>query len=248
MAKNNNIGKIESDSKNQEIFRLVEDILSKENIPSYYYSFCELYDDSYCIIMNGTNWELIYYERGQKGIIFSDLSLELVCMELIKKLVPKDKKTVLVDVFLERCQKYGNPSINNYNIFTTENKNCNENITSKIPTSVNENAEKNKYTINVTSQKRRVKPEIVAKMAKEAGITQAEAKIDLNTITRTVAKKRKKNKKVQMAGFGSFEKKSMNSVAKKLKTGATHIKPATTAVPTFTPGKALKDYLSKKQS
>jgi hypothetical protein len=37
----------------------------------------------------------------------------------------------------------------------------------------------------------------------------------------------------------------MNSVAKKLKTGATHIKTATTAVPTFTPGKALKDYLSK---
>jgi hypothetical protein len=124
-----------------------------------------------------------------------------------KKLVPKDKKTVLVDDFLERCQKYGNPSINNYNIFTTENKNCNENITSKIPASVNEYAEKNKYTINVTSQKRRVKPEIVAKMAKEAGITQAEAKIDLNTITRTVAKKRKKIKKFRWLDLGALRKK-----------------------------------------
>ena len=80
-------------------------------------------------------------------------------------------------------------------------------------------------------------------MAKEAGLTKADAEKALKAFTNTVSKELKKGK-VQLVGFGTFE--TSKRAARKGKNPATGeaIKIPAATVPKFKAGKALKDLVN----
>ncbi len=90
------------------------------------------------------------------------------------------------------------------------------------------------------------KTELVAAMAKEAGLTKVDAEKALKAFTDAVSKELKKKGKVQLIGFGTFEtRKRAARTGRNPQTGK-EIKIAAATVPAFKPGKALKDLVNKK--
>ncbi len=90
------------------------------------------------------------------------------------------------------------------------------------------------------------KAELVAAMAKEAGLTKVDAEKALKAFTDTVSKELKKKGKVQLIGFGTFEtRKRAARTGRNPQTGK-DIKIAAATVPAFKAGKALKDLVNKK--
>ncbi len=90
------------------------------------------------------------------------------------------------------------------------------------------------------------KTELVAAIAKEAGLTKVDAEKALKAFTDTVSKELKKKGKVQLIGFGTFEtRKRAARTGRNPQTGK-DIKIAAATVPAFKPGKALKDLVNKK--
>ncbi|MCR5337400.1 MAG: HU family DNA-binding protein [Lachnospiraceae bacterium] len=90
------------------------------------------------------------------------------------------------------------------------------------------------------------KTELVAAMAKEAGLSKVDAEKALKAFTNTVSKELKKKGKVQLIGFGTFEtRKRAARTGRNPQTGK-DIKIAAATVPAFKPGKALKDLVNKK--
>ncbi|MCR5356294.1 MAG: HU family DNA-binding protein [Lachnospiraceae bacterium] len=90
------------------------------------------------------------------------------------------------------------------------------------------------------------KTELVAAMAKKAGLSKKDTEAALNAFTETIAKTLKKGDKVQLVGFGTFEvTKRAAREGKNPQTGA-KIKIAACKAPKFKAGKALKDTVNKK--
>ncbi len=90
------------------------------------------------------------------------------------------------------------------------------------------------------------KAELVAAMAKAAGLSKVDAEKALKAFTDTVSKELKKKGKVQLIGFGTFETgKRAARTGRNPQTGKDIKIPAAT-VPKFKAGKALKDAVNKK--
>ncbi|MCR5094990.1 MAG: HU family DNA-binding protein [Lachnospiraceae bacterium] len=90
------------------------------------------------------------------------------------------------------------------------------------------------------------KTELVAAIAKEAGLTKVDAEKALKAFTETVSKELKKKGKVQLVGFGTFETaKRAARTGRNPQTGK-DIKIPAAVVPKFKAGKALKDTVNKK--
>ena len=90
------------------------------------------------------------------------------------------------------------------------------------------------------------KTELVAAIAKEAGLTKVDAEKALKAFTETVSKELKKKGKVQLVGFGTFETaKRAARTGRNPQTGK-DIKIPAAVVPKFKAGKALKDIVNKK--
>ena len=86
--------------------------------------------------------------------------------------------------------------------------------------------------------------ELVDAIAKEAGLTKADADRALKAFTNTVSKELKKKGTVQLVGFGTFQtSKRAARKGKNPQTGAEIKIPAAT-VPKFKAGKALKDLVN----
>lgn len=88
------------------------------------------------------------------------------------------------------------------------------------------------------------KAELVDAIAKEAGLSKADAEKAVNAFTGVVSKELKKKGKVQLVGFGTFE--TAKRAARKGKNPATgeEIKIPASTVPKFKAGKALKDLVN----
>jgi DNA-binding protein HU-beta len=85
------------------------------------------------------------------------------------------------------------------------------------------------------------KQDIVAAVAKSAGLTKKDAEKAVNAFTDAVKAELKKGGKVQLIGFGTFEtRKRAAREGRNPQTGKALKIPATT-VPAFKAGKALKD-------
>ena len=85
------------------------------------------------------------------------------------------------------------------------------------------------------------KTELIAAMAENSGLTKKDCEAALAAFTGAVETAMKSGAKVQMVGFGSFEvKKRPARVGRNPRTGEPMTYPAC-KVPTFKPGKALKD-------
>lgn len=85
------------------------------------------------------------------------------------------------------------------------------------------------------------KQDIVAAVAKSAGLTKKDAEKAVNAFTDAVKAELKKGGKVQLIGFGTFETRQRAArEGRNPQTGKALKIPATT-VPAFKAGKALKD-------
>ncbi len=90
------------------------------------------------------------------------------------------------------------------------------------------------------------KTELVAVMAEKADVTKKDAEKVLNAFVEAVGEALKKDDKVQLVGFGTFEaRKRAARTGKNPQTKAVIQIPATT-VPAFKAGKALKDIIAGK--
>ena len=88
------------------------------------------------------------------------------------------------------------------------------------------------------------KTELVAAMADAAGLSKKDAEKALKAFTDVVAEELKKDGKVQLVGFGTFEvSKRAAREGRNPQTGKTMSIPASKA-PKFKAGKALKDMLN----
>ena len=88
------------------------------------------------------------------------------------------------------------------------------------------------------------KTELVAAMADAAGLSKKDAEKALKAVTDVVAEELKKDGKVQLVGFGTFEvSKRAAREGRNPQTGKTMSIPASKA-PKFKAGKALKDSIN----
>lgn len=91
------------------------------------------------------------------------------------------------------------------------------------------------------------KTELVAAMAAQAEITKKDAEAALNAMTEAISEELKKDGKVQLIGFGTFEvTKRAARTGKNPRTG-TAIKIPACKAPKFKAGKALKDTVNAKK-
>ncbi|NUM81133.1 HU family DNA-binding protein [bacterium] len=89
------------------------------------------------------------------------------------------------------------------------------------------------------------KAELVAKMAKDAGVPKTKAEKALESFVEAVTMSLKKGKAVTLVGFGTFAvSKRKARIGRNPQTGAT-LKIAAAKVPKFRAGKALKDTVKK---
>ena len=90
------------------------------------------------------------------------------------------------------------------------------------------------------------KAELVAAMAEKTELSKKDAEAALKAFTDVVAEELKKDGKVQLVGFGTFEvSKRAAREGRNPQTGAVMKIPASYA-PKFKAGKALKDLVNKK--
>lgn len=90
------------------------------------------------------------------------------------------------------------------------------------------------------------KTELVAAIADKADLSKKDAEVALKAFTDVVAEALKKDDKVQLVGFGTFEvSKRAARTGRNPQTGA-EMKIAASKAPKFKAGKALKDIVNKK--
>lgn len=88
------------------------------------------------------------------------------------------------------------------------------------------------------------KMELIEAMAKDTGLSKKDAEAALKSFTEIVKKQLKKNQKVQLVGFGTFEvAKRSARTGRNPQTGET-MKIKASKAPKFKAGKALKDALN----
>ena len=89
------------------------------------------------------------------------------------------------------------------------------------------------------------KTELIAEIAKKAGLSKKDAEKALNATIETISDAVAKQEKVQLVGFGSFETKTRAAhTGRNPRTKEAMEFPAKT-VPVFKAGKALKDKVAK---
>lgn len=89
------------------------------------------------------------------------------------------------------------------------------------------------------------KTELVAAMAAKADLSKKDAEAALKAFTEVVAEELKKDEKIQLVGFGTFEvSKRAARTGRNPRTGE-NMKIAASKAPKFKAGKALKDIVNK---
>ena len=100
----------------------------------------------------------------------------------------------------------------------------------------NENSLQEEFNMNKT--------ELVAAMADQAGLSKKDAEKALKAFTDVVAEELKKDGKVQLVGFGTFEVSSRAARDGRNPQSGKPMKIAASKAPKFKAGKALKDMLN----
>ena len=100
----------------------------------------------------------------------------------------------------------------------------------------NENSLQEEFNMNKT--------ELVAAMADQAGLSKKDAEKALKAFTDVVAEELKKDGKVQLVGFGTFEVSSRAAREGRNPQSGAPMKIAASKAPKFKAGKALKDLVN----
>ena len=90
------------------------------------------------------------------------------------------------------------------------------------------------------------KAELIASMAEKANLTKKDAEVALNAFISSVEGALKKDDKVQLVGFGSFEVRKRAARKGRNPQTKEEIKIPASKAPVFKAGKALKDLVNKK--
>ena len=90
------------------------------------------------------------------------------------------------------------------------------------------------------------KAELVAAMATKTGATKKSAEESLNALVDVISAALKKDDKVQLVGFGSFEVRKRAARKGRNPQTKEEIKIPASKAPVFKAGKALKDLVNKK--
>ena len=101
----------------------------------------------------------------------------------------------------------------------------------------NENSLQEEFNMNKT--------ELVAAMADQAGLSKKDAEKALKAFTDVVAEELKKDGKVQLVGFGTFEVSSRAAREGRNPQSGKPMKIAASKAPKFKAGKALKDAINE---
>jgi DNA-binding protein HU-beta len=91
------------------------------------------------------------------------------------------------------------------------------------------------------------KEQIVAKIAKEAGITKKAAALSLKTFIGTVTTELKKGGRVPLVGFGTFQVRKVKARKGRNPQTGEEIRIAAAKRPVFKAGKALKDAVNRRK-
>ena len=90
------------------------------------------------------------------------------------------------------------------------------------------------------------KAELIAKIAEKANLTKKDAEAALNAFVSSVEGALKKDDKVQLVGFGSFEVRKRAARKGRNPQTKEEIRIPASKAPVFKAGKALKDLVNKK--
>ncbi|MBE5821517.1 MAG: HU family DNA-binding protein [Clostridiales bacterium] len=90
------------------------------------------------------------------------------------------------------------------------------------------------------------KAELIANMAEKAGLSKKDAEAALNAFVASVEGALKKDDKVQLVGFGSFEVRKRAARKGRNPQTKEEIKIPASKAPVFKAGKALKELVNKK--
>ncbi len=91
------------------------------------------------------------------------------------------------------------------------------------------------------------KAELITAVAKKAELTKKDAEAAVNAFTETIGKELKKDGKVQLIGFGTFEVAKRSARTGRNPQTGKEIKIAASKTPKFKAGKALKDLVNSKK-
>ena len=89
------------------------------------------------------------------------------------------------------------------------------------------------------------KTELVAAIAEKTDLTKKDAELALTAVVESITEALEKGDKVQLIGFGSFEVKNRAARTGRNPKTKEAIEIPASVVPTFKPGKAMKDAVSK---
>ena len=87
------------------------------------------------------------------------------------------------------------------------------------------------------------KVELIAAVSEKTGLSKKDADKAVNATIQAITEGLKKDQKVQLVGFGTFEVRSRAAREGKNPATGAKIKIAATKVPAFKAGKSLKDYV-----
>ena len=90
------------------------------------------------------------------------------------------------------------------------------------------------------------KAELVNAMATETGLSKKDTEATLNAFVNAVTKELSQKGKVQLVGFGTFETRERAARTGRNPQTGKELKIASSIVPAFKAGKALKDTVNKK--
>lgn len=90
------------------------------------------------------------------------------------------------------------------------------------------------------------KAELIAAAAEKANLSKKDTEAVVNAVFETIAQAMVEDEKVQLVGFGSFENRSRAARLGRNPKTLEAIKIPASKVPTFKPGKALKDAVAAK--
>jgi DNA-binding protein HU-beta len=89
------------------------------------------------------------------------------------------------------------------------------------------------------------KTELISAVAKEANITKTETEIIINTLTDVIQNEVAKGEKVQVTGFGTFERKERGAREVKNPRTGESVQVAASKYPSFSAGAVFKEKVNK---
>ena len=103
------------DYLSNDIIRALLNTFEHFDVPAAYFSFEKLADSSICIMNNGSQWEVFYYDRKQKFDLKLYDNIYDACIEAIDSLAENENaSSEMKDYFIYEMKKNGSSFISSH--------------------------------------------------------------------------------------------------------------------------------------